>query len=769
MKTNIQTPEQTFFGRLRISDYAALLVLILILVEFFSPLIFDGRVFFSRDFTLITYPVRSFLSQIYHQGSIPLWSESVVHGAPFMEAFHTGVFYPPSLMFIIQDVTLALNLFYLLHFVILAWSVFLLGRSWGMSPVSSLCSSVTAMLSGFFLGSTLLSNFFLAAIWLPSVFYCFQNYLYKRRVRDFLGAVFFLTCQVLAACPEICIMTVLVIFFYFSIPISGKRSLKECIHPAFSLLGVSLLSIGLSALQLFPTFKMLEHSVRSGGLSFDTHTLWSMKWESLPYILLPQDFSDHLTDNQTPFQFIESFYMGTFAVLFLFVGMIFLKNKPIRFWLLVFFWGIFFALGNRNPLYQYFYDWIPLMHLFRYPEKYYYISAFAMVFLTGLGIEAIARETLFKKLNFKFVCGIILLMFAVVSLTALNSSELEPYFSFIMLLVFGLLYLTFYFGKVGPEKFKILLLILIFFDLTSHCYRIIPMINKEYFEREPILVKEIKKDVEPSRVYSGRLEGKPNKFVNTNGPSYFSRTLALKEYMYPFMGMIHGVEHPDSLPSIAVELKDHWLWRTLLVRGDPEKRRRILARSNVKYWVDVDSPTQYFHGYPMIFPDRLKTIDGALPRAFLVNKVRKGIEPHLLNTYYSEFFDPLEEVLLSEQVEWKVEENFNGSVESLKYSPNHVSINTTQNGEGFLVLLDSYFPGWTVKVDGKEEKILRANHFFRAVKLGPGQHTLEFDYFPDSFRVGLLISFISFLILILSAIVVRVQRSHLKPEPNTSL
>jgi hypothetical protein len=766
MEENIQTTEQTTFRRLRFRDYAALIVLLIILIEFFSPLIFDGRVFFSRDFTLITYPVRSFLSQIYHQGSIPLWSESVVNGAPFMEAFHTGVFYPPSLVFIIKDVTLALNLFYLLHFIILAWSVYLLGRSWEMSPVSALCSSVTAMLSGFFLGSTLLSNFFLAAIWLPSVFYCFQNYLQRKRVRDFLGAVFFLTCQVLAACPEICIMTVLVIFFYSAMP-RGKRTLKECLHPALALLGVALLSIGLSGLQLFPTYAMLEHSVRSGGLSFDTHTLWSMKWESLPYILLPQDFSDHLTGEQTPFQFIESFYMGTFAVLFSLIGLIFLKNNAIRFWLIVFFVGIFFGLGHRNPSYQYFYDLIPLMHLFRYPEKYFYISAFAMIFLTGLGIEAIARNTLSKIINFKSVVSVILLMFALIGFTAFHSEELKPYFSFIMLLVFGLLFLTFYFNKISAEKFKILLLVLILFDLISNCYRIIPMIDKEYFEREPILVKEIKKDVDPKRVYSGRIEEKPNKFVNTNGPSYFSRTLALREYMYPFMGMIHGVEHPDSLPSIAVELKDHWLWRSILIQSDPEKRRRVLARSNVKYWVDVDSPTQYFHGYPMIFPERLKTIEGALPRAFLVNKVRQGIEPHLMNTYFSEFFDPLEEVLLSEQVDWKVENNFHGSVERIEYSPNHVSINTTQNGEGFLVLLDSYFPGWTVKVDGKDEKILRANHFFRAVKLGPGKHTLEFDYFPDSFKVGLLISFISLILLMLVTLFLKSQKVKEEPIPDS--
>ena len=76
----------------------------------------------------------------------------------------------------------------------------------------------------------------------------------------------------------------------------------------------------------------------------------------------------------------------------------------------------------------------------------------------------------------------------------------------------------------------------------------------------------------------------------------------------------------------------------------------------------------------------------------------------------------------------------------MNYRPNHVTVKTVQQGSGFLVLMDSYFPGWTVKVDGEEKPILKANHFYRAVQLDPGTHTLEFDYFPEGFKVGLIIS-----------------------------
>ncbi len=75
-----------------------------------------------------------------------------------------------------------------------------------------------------------------------------------------------------------------------------------------------------------------------------------------------------------------------------------------------------------------------------------------------------------------------------------------------------------------------------------------------------------------------------------------------------------------------------------------------------------------------------------------------------------------------------------------RYEPNRVAVRTRQDGDGFLVLLDAYFPGWTATVDGKPERILRANHFYRAVKLEAGEHVVEFSYVPAGFRAGLAVS-----------------------------
>ena len=55
---------------------------------------------------------------------------------------------------------------------------------------------------------------------------------------------------------------------------------------------------------------------------------------------------------------------------------------------------------------------------------------------------------------------------------------------------------------------------------------------------------------------------------------------------------------------------------------------------------------------------------------------------------------------------------------------------------GYLVLTDTYYPGWQATVDGTPVEILPANHAFRAVPLDSGEHRVVFEYDPLSFRLG---------------------------------
>ncbi len=66
-----------------------------------------------------------------------------------------------------------------------------------------------------------------------------------------------------------------------------------------------------------------------------------------------------------------------------------------------------------------------------------------------------------------------------------------------------------------------------------------------------------------------------------------------------------------------------------------------------------------------------------------------------------------------------------------------------------LVLNDSFAPGWTARVDGRIARVLRANHFARAVPLPPGPCHVELSYEPRSLRLGALASSLALVALVL--------------------
>jgi hypothetical protein len=79
---------------------------------------------------------------------------------------------------------------------------------------------------------------------------------------------------------------------------------------------------------------------------------------------------------------------------------------------------------------------------------------------------------------------------------------------------------------------------------------------------------------------------------------------------------------------------------------------------------------------------------------------------------------------------------FPQQVEVISESNNRLDLQVKTSGNNFLILNDTYFPGWKAFVDGKKTKIYRANYNFRAVPLSAGTHRVEFIYDPMSFKLG---------------------------------
>lgn len=84
--------------------------------------------------------------------------------------------------------------------------------------------------------------------------------------------------------------------------------------------------------------------------------------------------------------------------------------------------------------------------------------------------------------------------------------------------------------------------------------------------------------------------------------------------------------------------------------------------------------------------------------------------------------------------------------------PDRVVVELSGDAAGHLVLADTFFPGWTARVDGEARDIARANVAFRAVAVREGDRRVVFEYRPGSFRLGAAVSAISALVLLALAL-----------------
>ncbi|MCK4316419.1 MAG: glycosyltransferase, partial [Anaerolineae bacterium] len=82
----------------------------------------------------------------------------------------------------------------------------------------------------------------------------------------------------------------------------------------------------------------------------------------------------------------------------------------------------------------------------------------------------------------------------------------------------------------------------------------------------------------------------------------------------------------------------------------------------------------------------------------------------------------------------------NSPILALQDAPNRVTIHAVLDTPGYLMLADTWYPGWQATVDGEPAEVLQANYAFRAVRLGAGEHVVEFVYRPRVVMAGMRLS-----------------------------
>jgi uncharacterized membrane protein YfhO len=86
---------------------------------------------------------------------------------------------------------------------------------------------------------------------------------------------------------------------------------------------------------------------------------------------------------------------------------------------------------------------------------------------------------------------------------------------------------------------------------------------------------------------------------------------------------------------------------------------------------------------------------------------------------------------------------------------NRVDIDVDASAPAYLILSDTYYPGWKASIDGSPAQIFQANGSMRAVKVPAGRHVVSFLFAPRSLRISLYVSAGALAVFILAFAVFR--------------
>jgi O-antigen/teichoic acid export membrane protein len=292
---------------------------------------------------------------------------------------------------------------------------------------------------------------------------------------------------------------------------------------------------------------------------------------------------------------------------------------------------------------------------------------------------------------------------------------------------------------------KHLAVIVVILELVVIGGRFNPAADPELAEFIPPSVNFLQGDDEPYRLASFNSPGE--KTFNANVGMYYRLhdvrgydSIIPKQYA-DFMGLIE--EQGELIYNRIAPFYDY-----------DSLDSPLLDLLNVKYVMT----TQHIPnpGYTLVYDGEVRIYrnDDYLPRAFVVYQAEVVEDEETLLRQLRQF-DPRQRVLLHEQppqqylgLSAPAEGDTIPQVSFREYGINQVTVEVEMPSRGWLVLGDSYFPGWkaflqTDEVQEQELQIYKADYNFRAVPLAAGNNIVRFRYSPMSIKLGVYGSFMA--------------------------
>ena len=759
------------------------------LIWFCDGMIFWDKIPLFRDLGSYFYPIKFVVAQALKAGELPLWDRHMAGGFPVIAEFQSAAFYPPSVLLYMLPFFAAVRFTFVFHYALAASGSYILFRSWKLPVYVSLIGAALFTFGGTMVSLTNLLNHFQSAVWLPWIIFFWERAIRTQRLKDTIFFTLVALCQLIAGSPEIFLLSI-GLMVLDTVRIHCEDQTGSLLRATVILLGSGFIIAGLGMVQLLPTAELILQSRRDQPIPAVEALSWSLQPSSLIGLLLPTIEADSslsvgvrllLTDGVP---FLLSHYLGVIGILGLccWFKVARVKERVIVIGLVGL--SLICAFGSHTPVYPFLYNWIPVFRIMRFPEKYFYLTFVLLVFTVVRGLGQIAHtknsRACWIAAFFMFVTWLVVYIvfrshpvllahFLHPLNTGPSSLSVNPATIAAILVVLEkqiavslVLSLLFYLNRRGLLRatlFQSLLVLTVFLDLSSA--------NKPlHFLRDERLIQNVSRVIEKPPADHGRLFYYPPgnnlhpSFMRVSGnPTYEKATEIAFNNLLPNAGLLYGFDYFQDIDALGRRSYTDLL--NFINNLPADRRGKLLGALNVKYVVafhDLDvKGLSLVREFPQHY-SRLYEVTGSVPRAYLVGRTTYEVDPmNTLRRLVSDEFDPRREVVLDAPVRRAREGSIDGDAKITRYGNQTVEIEARLDQFGVLVLTDAFYPGWKVFVDGKEQRILRANYLFRGVELAAGDHRVEFVYDPLSFKIGWIISLLTAAVVISISLAIFVQ------------
>ncbi len=763
---------------------------------FFSPALEKTYIF--RDAFNLFYPYKVMEAPYLKDFSVSAWNPWETLGSSSIGELATCWFYPGNVLFMVMGPEAAFRLFITLHFILAAAASWLWLREAGASPPASACGSLSYTLSGYMLSQNGIPDMLVTSAFLPFSLFALSRFLRtgRRHWFVFLGAS--LAMPFLAGRAEGVIMHAALAAGWIVYSGDGGDTAKAKAWTIMKVLpAAGLLALALSMVQFLPSAELGALSGKGGGYDLAVSTRWSFHPKRTLEFFVPSPWgrfwpihdyeARDLSGLEGFYPWVISHYMGI-PILIGCVASFFKaswrKRALVGGAALA---AVLYSMGEHGFIYALAFKLAPVLRMFRYPEKYLLLFNFIVVTAGAIGLDHLARgarsaksKKLFAALAATSLAAAVFALVVQGGATSwatravplshgLNPGALpHNYFSLQVLhsvaaLVSFLAAMALYSTRRLNKAAPIMMVLVAFLDLGLANHWVIPFADPEIYSFEPSALRAL-------RDYG--LTTSPPLF-NEKGNSIPGRYRIMRDLTMPSTETLAMIEAPSRFERHRrwerhtlksnfnfIEGIESLIGYTAAFTSDYDRTMttslslKTMELFNVRFVICPlhGSPLEG-QGLPVIATRndqgyKIFELPGRLPRAYLVGRSVR-VAAFMDNLGLVKDHDFTRAVLIENgpaPPSAEEETDFDMIPAEVKsYAPGEVRLEAESKAAGYLVLSDSFFPGWRAFIDGTETPIFKANYLVRAVRFPAGRHEVVFKYKPLPYAVGKVVSVITLL------------------------